>query len=364
VWEVRVYVGRDPATGRPIQKSTTVHGGERAAKDAIVRLRDQVARRQLLADQTTVGGFIDLHLEHLAKRGRSPKTLATYRSRGKTIRAHFGTMKLADVTPKTIDHFYDTLLAGDAKPGTVLQYHLQLSGMFRQAVKWDVVPVSPVERATAPSYPRKAPVAPTVEQVKRLLSEAETRNPTIAALLLVAVTTGARRGELCALRVSDVDWAQRIVTISRSAARVTGRTIIKGTKTDEPRRIAMDDLTGRVLAARVARFDETVDGISHAADPFLFSHDPRGETPLNPDVVTSFFGRLREDLGMPKVNLHHLRRFMVSQGLAAGVDVRTVAGRAGHDPAVAMKDYSQFMEVKDRVLADHLGALLAGDAGP
>lgn len=356
VWELRVYLGRDPMTGRPLQRSRTFRGGSRAANDALVKLLDD-ARREPIASHGTVATLIDRYLAFLETRGASPKTLASYRSNASAVVERIGNVPLHEVTASTIDGLYDWLL-GDRSPGTVRQFHILLSGAFKQALKWGLVAFSPVALATPPAYPRREPTAPSVEQVRRLLVEAEQRNPMLAALLFTAAVTGARRGELCGLRASDIDLAAGTITVRRAVVRVTGRTLVKSTKTGHVRRLALGGLTAAVLASRLAKIEQDTAGVRSADDPYVFSHDIRAERPMNPDVVTTFFGRLRDDVGLRTVTLHHLRRFMVTQGLAGGWDVRTVAGRAGHDPTMALRSYAAVLEVKDRGLAEAIGALL------
>ena len=95
VWEVRVYVGRDPVTGNPKQISKTVHGGARAAG---------ATRRDLIENQTpsrtdglgaTVNQLLDKWLEECERMDLSPTTMRTYRSPiEQTIRPRLGKVPL------------------------------------------------------------------------------------------------------------------------------------------------------------------------------------------------------------------------------------------------------------------------------
>jgi integrase len=69
-------------------------------------------------------------------------------------------------------------------------------------------------------------------------------------------------------------------------------------------------------------------------------------------------------LGLDHVRLHDLRHFQATELIAAGVDVRTVAGRLGHaDPSTTLRVYAAFMEPADQGAAKVIGRLL-GAAGP
>lgn len=359
-WELRVYLGRDPITGRAIQKSRTFRGGSRAADDALARLLRE-AQETKPASRGQLGYLIDRYLSHLNTRGLSPASYRTYETVANRIRRTIGHIELRDVRAELLDDFYAAMLDDRLAPLTIVQHHTFLSGAFRQAQRWEWIASNPASLASPPRPGRQEVTAPSVEQVRNILSAAADRDETRALLLLVAATTGARRGELCGLRWSDLDLAAATMVVRRSAVRgpASVGTVVKSTKTDSPRRVALDVLTVAALRARLARLAEETDmGIVHVADPYVFPAGPTGGEVTNPDAISTFFARVRDDAGCPKVRLHHLRRFMVSQGLAGGVDVRTVAGRAGHDPSMALRAYSQFMPERDRELAELVGRLL------
>jgi integrase len=96
-----------------------------------------------------------------------------------------------------------------------------------------------------------------------------------------------------------------------------------------------------------------------APGAFVFSPFVEAATPFRPDNVTSFFIRVRNEVGAPQVRLHDLRHFTATQLIGAGVDVRTVAGRLGHsDPSVTLRVYSHALEERDRAAAAVMGNLL------
>ncbi len=78
--------------------------------------------------------------------------------------------------------------------------------------------------------------------------------------------------------------------------------------------------------------------------------------------MTSFFIRVRNEVGAPEVRLHDLRHFTATQLIGAGVDVRTVAGRLGHsDPSITLRVYSHALEERDRGAAAIMGEVMKGD---
>ena len=93
----------------------------------------------------------------------------------------------------------------------------------------------------------------------------------------------------------------------------------------------------------------------------MLSDAPDGRRPWRPNRLTQAFARLRSPLGLEGVRLHDLRHFQATVLIAAGVDVRTVAGRLGHaDPSTTLRIYAAFMEPADRAAARVVEATLDG----
>jgi integrase len=82
--------------------------------------------------------------------------------------------------------------------------------------------------------------------------------------------------------------------------------------------------------------------------------------PIRPDGVSHRFVKLAARLGV-RCRLHDLRHFMVMQLMSAGVDVRTVAGRAGHSDGgrMTLGTYAHFQRAQDRQAAELMDRLLA-----
>ena len=175
--------------------------------------------------------------------------------------------------------------------------------------------------------------------VKRIIEAAEAIEPTLAKVLAIAALTGARRGELCALRWNDLDLQRGILTIARSVYEVAGGGWHeKDTKTHQLRHIPLDEVALGIL--RLHR--DTVEklaaemGLSLADNAFMFCRSPAGLEPIRPDVLTKFTVRVAVRAGVP-THLHALRHFSATQGIALGYDVVTVSKRLGHrDPSVTL----------------------------
>ncbi len=113
--------------------------------------------------------------------------------------------------------------------------------------------------------------------------------------VLLAGVTGARRGELCGLRWSDIDSTRGCVTISRSVHHGLDKSelVVVPTKTGRARRVALDARTLDLLSQyrdQVSQWARAAE-VDLAADGYILSLDPTGQTPLKPDTITAGFGR-------------------------------------------------------------------------
>ena len=340
VWELRVDLGTDPITGKRKQLSRTFRGPARAAYQALRDLVDQQAPSRSDGVGATVGQLLDQWLEECERLELSPTTLRTYRAQIEhTIGPALGKVQLNRLTAQNLDALYGAMKETGKSPKTIRNHHAIISAALHQAVRWGWVRTNVAERAKPPRISHARVSAPSLEVVRRVIDAAERRDRRLAPLLMLAALTGMRRGELCALRWSDVDLDAGTIHVTRSVVVVPNGLAEKTTKTDRGRSVALDSVGVALLSQHRARASQWIReaGKELAPDAFVFSPFVEATTPFRPDNVTSFFIRVRNEAGAPNVRLHDLRHFTATQLIGAGVDVRTVAGRLGHsDPSVTL----------------------------
>jgi integrase len=369
VWRLRVYIGRN-AKGNPVQRSKTIHAPE-ARAGAGIRIADRELSRMIAeaskgnkaTGTETVNDLLDQFLDHAKSRDRSPTTIRKYRSIADTvIRPELGRIKLSKLTARDLDHLYAKLTKKGNKGTTVRRVHALMSAALRQGEKWELVDRNVARNATPPDVRTVEVVAPSPDEVQRILEVAEATEPTLAAFLLLAALTGARRGELCSLRWSDADFEGRTLRIARSIYEVAGGGWAeKDTKTHQERTIGLDDVALAILSRHRASVDELASELelTVAPDAFMFSRSPAGLEPIRPDVVTKFTIRVAKAAGVD-THLHSLRHFSATQAIAMGYDAVTVGDRLGHaDPSVTLRVYAHAIKQRDRELAASLGRTLA-----
>lgn len=359
-WQLRVFLGTDAVTGKPRQVTRTFRGTKAKAKVELGRFVTEVADGKFDKTTATVGQLLDAWLEQVASSQR-PRTLEENRRKiDHRIRPVLGSQRLAKLGTDTLDTAYRRWLAEGLSPTTVHAYHAILSAALRQAVKWGWIAQAPTERATPPQPVRKDMVVPTPAELSALVRAAEAKNPVLGTAVALAALTGCRRGELVALRWSDVDLPGARVRIARSLTVAGGEQHTGPTKTHAVRDLALDPIAVGVLQRRWAYMVDLSECAESAlvADPYVLSYNANGATAVDPGGLTHAFAGVCSTLGV-HFRFHDLRHFSVTTLIAAGIDVRTVAERHGHAQAtMTLNRYAHALPERDREAANVLGAVL------
>lgn len=364
-----VFAGIDPVTGtrRYIKKTAATR---REAEIELTRLQNQVDERRHPRSAITVSQALEQWLEvaehEPSTRERYEQLIRLY------IEPTLGKQPIAKVDAEILERLYARLMrcrklcAGGPKrgheceplaPNTVRKIHFIVRTTFERAVRWKYLAVNEAAMAEPPAFAQSDPDPPSAAEAAALLNEAS-RDPEWALLLWLTMVAGWRRGEACALRWTDIDLERGIITIARSHH---GREE-KSTKTRQRRQIAVDLATVEMLAAHRAQCaaDCTKLGTALAQDAFVFSQAPDHSIPLLPHSVSQRYRRLAERVGLRSSRLHALRHYSATELIAAGVDVRTVAGRLGHGSggAITLKVYAGWSSEADRRAAGTIAGIV------
>ena len=248
------------------------------------------------------------------------------------------------------------------KPATILRIHSIISSALDLAVRYDWAERNVAKNASPPHPRKREPDPPSPDQAARLLNLVWTEDEEFGLYLWTAITTGARRGEVSALRENRFDFARQQVRVSTNYIVKQGNRIEKAPKDGDGRVLSLDLLTCELLRERFQRrrADAQALGVQVPEDAFAFSPDPVGRTPWNPDTMTHRYRRYARRVGITS-SLKELRHYSATQLLAAGTDLNTVAGRLGHaEGSTTLKFYAQFTRPADKRAAAVIPSQLDG----
>jgi integrase len=340
------------------------HPSDAAAKKAFRSWRVGVDEGTVAPASGSVAELMDQWLEH-KKPHLSPTTMRLYEGIvAKHIALTIGRRPLNKLTARDLDKHYRTL--GDAGVGqvTVHKVHLVLHGALRQAIRWGMIGANPATNATPPPVPlaQTEEKTPSRAAVDALIVAAKANDVELAALIHCAAATGARRGELIALRWNDLDLKVGTMAVRRSIVAVRGSVLEKSPKSGKGRRVALDTETITVIKQhrRQCKKRASVAGAELADDAFVFSPRPGNTEGWHPSSVTHLFSKLAKSTGYPDVTFHGLRHFHCTELIGGGVDVVTVGARVGHArPSITTDIYSHALPEKDRDAAALIGQIMA-----
>lgn len=366
-WELRVFLGVDPVTGRKRYANKSVRTGKREAQRMLAEMIVEAERGTLARTSATVGDLLETWFEFAAQEF-SPKTVRETRGfMDRNLLPHLATVPLSKLRASEIDALYRRLQAGGAgvrplAPATIRRIHGILRRALAQGVKWGWIGTNPAAASTPPRVPKADIKPPSGSELARLLQRAFEASPELACYVVLAAATGARRSEVIALRWIDLDLDGRTVDIHRGIVFGPDGLVEKDTKTHAARRVSLDARTIGLLSEHHQRMVEraAMCRMVLASDAFIFSDAADGSESWFPDSVSRSFKRLCRREGLGDVRLHDLRHFVATQLLGAGVDVRTVAGRLGHrNAATTLNVYAHFLEQTDRAAADIMGDVIS-----
>ncbi len=235
-------LGRDPLDGRYRQLSRTVDGTKREAQRALAALITEVSAGRETGANATVADLLAQWLD-LAAEQLSPTTLRTYQQNVRTrLGPAIGSVRVRKLRAQELDQLYGALMRdGKLSPTTVRQVHSVIRRALAQAVRWVWVPVNVAANATPPRARKPHLDPPKVADVQKILAAAFEENTEFGIFLHFVAASGARGGEACALRWSDIDLETGIVIISRSIINTpSGGYLEKDTKTHAIRKLALD----------------------------------------------------------------------------------------------------------------------------
>ena len=332
--------------------------------DALKAVKDDMP---LAPERLTVARFAQQWISTVGP-SVEPKTFESYES---NLRVHivprFGNIKLSKLTPTHISALYADMSSHGRAPRTVRACHAVLHLMLERAVRLGLLIRNVAKLVDLPKQEQRDMPMITPEQAKDFLVAAAMHR--LEALFVLAITTGARQGELLGLSWDRVDLHAGEIDI-RHALKYTPKRENGGFRlgdTKRPksrRRIAVTDLAVAALRRhRVRQAEQALFlGPTWNNEWNLIFTTTIG-TPLSRTQVTRReFRPLATQSGLPaEVTFHDLRHIAASLALSQGLPVTVVSEMLGHaDVATTLRTYAHAVPGAQRQVASAMDALLSG----
>lgn len=350
----------------------------KAAAQALGDVNAELRRgAHVVPSKITTGQWLD---QWLAGLRLAESTMASYRKNVRLhVQSHIGAVPLAQLTGARLSVLYRQLEdhgrqdheAGKGLSARTVRYVATIvKAALREAVEQGLLAVNPADKARPPAARAARPPeihAWTGQQLAAFLSWAAEKDCQDVAAWHVLAYTGARRGEVLALRWRDLETDAGRLAVRRSLGLVRvkgeGARLIEGpTKSGRERVVDLDPGTVEVLRRhRLARGGLA---LQLARDDALIFADLEGK-PLHPERFSRRFSeqleRCSRTVDLPIIRLHDLRHTHATLMLAAGVPVKVVSERLGHATAtITLGIYAHVMPGMQAEAAAKFAALVGG----
>ena len=304
-----------------------------------VALREQQQGTLVTSPQQSLKQFLERWLEDAYKPTVKLRSYVQYRS---IVNHHLipglGHVALQKLMPEMIHALYRQKLDDGLAASTVGFIHKVLCRALEDAMKWGLVARNVSKLVTLPRVEKFESQILTVEQARKLLEVA--RGTPLDALLLVALTTGMRHGELLALRWADVDFEKGTVFVHRTVSRIGSYGLVESepkTKSSK-RRIVLPTVATAALQKHQA---EQVQAKKIAGDSWqdkgIVFCDVNGGF-LESKTVLRRFRKLLQQANLPRIRFHDLRHSAATILLSMGVNPKEVQERLGHSSIMMTMD--------------------------
>ena len=339
-WEARYTVGYNPGTGKQIQKSIT----GKTQKEVAQKLKELTAALDagtyIAPNKTTVGQWLDTwQAEYLGAVKLS--TVSSYQATIKNhIKPGLGAIKLESLTTQDIQEFYNSRLKGDEKreslsPKTVKNIHGVLHKALHQAMLNGLIRNNPSDACVLPKAIKKKVKPLNEEQIAALLKALKGHK--YENLILTALFTGLREGEVCGLQWDCVNLESGAILVDKQLQSI--RKSVRGdrdkyalvpTKNGKERYLTVAPFVVELLKKEKSKQDNNrklFEG--DYEDSGLVFTDEIGRR-ITPQAAYRAFKLVVTELGFETARFHDLRHSFAVASLRSGDDVKTVQENLGH----------------------------------
>ena len=308
-WYVDLYID-----GRRKRKAI---GSRKEAENAITAIKADVLRGEFKfkrESKVQFEAFAQDYLNHC--KTNKKKSWQRDENSIQFLEVHFGGMLLSKITPLDIEDYKTKRINGEVKlkpkpgasrsrtdwrvqPATINRELACLKHMFSLAKKWKMADENPVKEVQFFQERQIEMKILTREEIERLIDSASLQ---LRPILIIALNTGMRKGEILRLRWNDIDFENQYISLWE-------------TKSNRPRKIPMSGLVSLTLAAKKKEQE------------FVFSN-PRTGRPLS-DLQTCFKAACRK-AAVGDLRFHDLRHTAATYMVTGGIDLVTVKEILGH----------------------------------
>lgn len=258
------------------------------------------------------------------------------------IEPYFGFMKLTDIKPATLEKYYIHKANEGLGNNTVRKLHVFIKSALNNAVKNNLIPDNPAQKADAPKHSRYMPTVYDDSDFSKLIECVSGTDDEIPILL--AAGCGLRRGEVFGLRWNDINLDTGLINIRTTVTRYS-KTVEKAPKTQTSTRAIL--APGYVREALVKYYNFQKPDLS---DKVI--------TKWLPNSYSDHFGKLLKENKLQHIRFHDLRHYNAVIMMLKGIPDKVAAQRLGHSQVSTLREvYQHVLTEMDKKAAESINEI-------
>ncbi len=338
-----MWIFHQDQNGERNHKKITVKGSYKDTEKYQRELLTQIDRGQFSVAPTkmTLGDFLEYYLDII--KGRRVNTYKNYEQSAKAFRKYLGNMLLSELRTDMVQRAVNDMAASGFKKSTMHQRFQMFDTMMRYAFGIDYILKNPCNGVIINKPEVEEKVVWNESQAKQFDRFLKATKMLYATLYMLLLKSGARIGEILALRWSDVDFEEGTIHITRTVA---GKGYNPPKSKNGIRKVPLDRSTLQILMRH--RVQQNKEKLLHGGDynseNLVFCSQQNKGKRLSYRRALDAYGRIVKMSGLPYIPPHGLRHTHATMLLKDGChSVKAVAERLGDDPITIEKTYAHVL---------------------
>ncbi len=357
LYEITIECGCDSITGNRVRKRKRFSGTKTEAELFEAKLKKQYYHKgeKMNLNDLTFKEYSEKFINNYCVPNISKITTKGYKQMLVKILPLIGDIKLTKLNSFMLDTMYQKIKVSgknnqELSPKSMLHYYNLISVMLNQAKKWKFIENNPNEDAIKPKLVKRKRHFYDNEQAIHLLECISKENIKVKTLITLALYTGARKSELCAIRWPDIDFEEKTLFIDNSLKVIDG--VVDEEKAKTEYSIRYVDLGDNIITL-LKEYKEWQDNYIVEMGSKWIGTD-RVFTAINgkhmhPDTPNKILQKVLTKYDLPKLTFHELRHTYASILNGNGIDAKTISEQLGHsNTSITMNIYTHSFDNKKR----------------
>lgn len=343
-WEARITTGRDPGTGKQIQRSFSGKT-QKEVREKLQAVAVEVNTGTYIAPvRLTVAQWLDIWVSEYTG-NLKPMTVTTYKGAvNNHIKPSIGAVRLTALTPHAVQTFVNGL--HDFSPSTVVLIYKVLHMALRKAVRLGYIPKAPTNDCVLPKA--KQPEIKPLEDAQTVELLDAAKNTEVERIIHIALFTGMRESEILGLTWDAINLKNNTITISKQLALASNRNggVFASPKNGKTRIItAAPSVMAAIKSQKAKQAAMQMQAGKLWSNEYNLVFTRAHGQPIAQNTVRNHFNAVAKNAGLSGVRFHDLRHTYAVNALRAGDDIKTVQGNLGHSSAAfTLERYGHFTE--------------------